>query len=1145
MRHFHKREFQKQILISFLIFFFLFYGNIYCKEHYLLNKNENQEIITVQLYLDPINGYLNIKDNNNFTIDNNCTFINYPCKNFDQIFFGEFNLQNNQLVSWIINLLNNYENLPYYNNLTSFESVTSHVTIRNYYSINFKEITISKENSGTFLSNNAIGFDIDFINLNIKYLGIWGNNEKSQSFLIRFTNCKIEMGVSILARTNFIFKNCIFEKSLSIMTTTYLLFENCKFKNTYLTIELKTIQSPVIVINSCNFYNSIIMNSFSTDTTEGTVILENNLFEFYSFNEFLQNNINFNKNYKNILLVIGFRKIEITKCKFISNFTISGILLNCEYCDSIINESNFTKLYTHKYGGAIYSNGFINYEIKYSNFIENISELGGGAISIQNYKPITISDCNFYNNTQLNNLLYKEETTNNFKWIGGGAIYIINMQQYNSKFYLKNNIFKYNKAESLGGAILYLNCIYFLNENNLFEENYSGFSGGAIAVTSLQNLDRTNNPCYIFNNYLIIKNNFAKEFGGGIFTDRCTLNFDPNLEFKDNIAGWLGGGIYTIMNKKGDYYKLNDFNIKNNYILNSNNIKDIKYKTLQNIAGYPTKMLIFKKEKDNILKLQSSPGQLISLLISFLDEFNNNVTISNMNNYFSFNIHNPQDVKITNLLFLNNTNNNYISFQFLIFPTTYNLPIEDDYSQLQFQLTNKLIPLKEIELSEYLNFTMSSCDIGQTLSSRVNDQNIVIYYCSNTLTILLSVAIPIGIIFIFILIITILLARKLRQVIRENRRKANAERELTKKLIEFEEKYLDLDVDSNRLFKHWIINAEDLKIESKIGEGGSGRVFRARWKTNEVALKTIKLNNEELQSDFFENEASLLSSLRHPNIVTFYGICISDNLKFIVTEYMNGGSLENLLKECKTKKKTLSLKQKLSILLDVSTGMSYLNELNPPIIHRDLKPANILLTKDLSTKITDFGLSKKIVGSKTDSGDGLSNTSQFGTLFYMPPEITFGTHYNEKCDVYSFAVIMWQILFEELVLFNPDYINDLKISLFMSTEEKMSYSSLKIENPLLTAKLVSEGLRLPIPKLLNNVNNALTVEEEKKLFIWMTNFMDGEDLEEAIIFKVLLNYFKLIDSCWKQDYNQRPSFSFISKQLNELLSQVDNVHYYK
>jgi len=217
----------------------------------------------------------------------------------------------------------------------------------------------------------------------------------------------------------------------------------------------------------------------------------------------------------------------------------------------------------------------------------------------------------------------------------------------------------------------------------------------------------------------------------------------------------------------------------------------------------------------------------------------------------------------------------------------------------------------------------------------------------------------------------------------------------------------NLKAEKNQIM---LINIEDLKFGPKIGVGGYGEVSLGRWHHTEVAIKRVFQKNGDAGMDNFLKEIKLMSKLSHPNILLFIGACITSTDLFLVTEYMSKGSVYNIIHNNTTTipsgrklKVVLKLERKLKMLLDSSKGMLYLHTLQPPIIHRDLKTQNLLVDEYWRVKLCDFGLSR-IQVSET--------MSRLGTLQYSAPEILRGEHYTEKADVYSFGIIIWEMLTE-------------------------------------------------------------------------------------------------------------------------------------
>src|SRR3990167_38392 len=149
-----------------------------------------------------------------------------------------------------------------------------------------------------------------------------------------------------------------------------------------------------------------------------------------------------------------------------------------------------------------------------------------------------------------------------------------------------------------------------------------------------------------------------------------------------------------------------------------------------------------------------------------------------------------------------------------------------------------------------------------------------------------------------------------------------------------------------------------------------------------------------------------MSNLRHPNILLFIGACFDEGKYSIITEFMPMGSLQDVLF---SKKINFSFKQRILVLKEISLGMNWLHSLSPPLLHRDLKSGNILLDNNFNVKISDFGLSAiKHIDERGNIING-----PVGSPFYMAPEILLNSSPEPKSDVYSFSIIMWEVLTNE------------------------------------------------------------------------------------------------------------------------------------
>ncbi|KAI4347249.1 hypothetical protein L6164_008077 [Bauhinia variegata] len=194
---------------------------------------------------------------------------------------------------------------------------------------------------------------------------------------------------------------------------------------------------------------------------------------------------------------------------------------------------------------------------------------------------------------------------------------------------------------------------------------------------------------------------------------------------------------------------------------------------------------------------------------------------------------------------------------------------------------------------------------------------------------------------------------------------------------------------------------EEITLGERIGLGSYGEVYRGEWRGTEVAVKKFldqDISGESLEE--FKSEVQIMKRLRHPNVVLFMGAVIRPPNLSIVTEFLPRGSLYRLIHRPNNQ---LDERRRLRIALDAARGMNYLHNCSPMIVHRDLKSPNLLVDKNWVVKVCDFGL------SRMKNSTFLSSRSTAGTAEWMAPEVLRNEPSNEKCDVFSYGVILWEL----------------------------------------------------------------------------------------------------------------------------------------
>uniref|UniRef100_A0A182R465 mitogen-activated protein kinase kinase kinase n=1 Tax=Anopheles funestus TaxID=62324 RepID=A0A182R465_ANOFN len=264
------------------------------------------------------------------------------------------------------------------------------------------------------------------------------------------------------------------------------------------------------------------------------------------------------------------------------------------------------------------------------------------------------------------------------------------------------------------------------------------------------------------------------------------------------------------------------------------------------------------------------------------------------------------------------------------------------------------------------------------------------------------------------------------------------------------------------------IQFHELDLKEVIGVGGFSKVHRAFLNGEEVAVKASRQEDEfEVARQNVLQEAKLFWSLKHPNIVSLKGVCLDPKTLCLVMEYARGGSLNKILAGRKIPPNVL-----VDWAIQIARGMKYLHcEAPISVIHRDLKSSNVLISESIqhghllnkTLKITDFGLAREAYRT--------TRMSAAGTFAWMPPEVIKSGTYSKASDVWSYGVLLWELLTGE-------------------TPYK-GFDSLSV-----AYGVAVNTLALPIPK---------TCPE---------------------------SWGKLMKSCWEIDPHRRPSFKEIEKDLD-------------
>ncbi|PRP88848.1 serine/threonine protein kinase [Planoprotostelium fungivorum] len=246
----------------------------------------------------------------------------------------------------------------------------------------------------------------------------------------------------------------------------------------------------------------------------------------------------------------------------------------------------------------------------------------------------------------------------------------------------------------------------------------------------------------------------------------------------------------------------------------------------------------------------------------------------------------------------------------------------------------------------------------------------------------IAVIAAVGAVFVISIIIVIIVVRKKRnEKSREN------------------EETADISLLSNALK----IDFDELKNSRIVGEGAFGVVSLCWWRKTQVAVKQMTssktITTKALQE--FLGEVQIMQNLRpHPNVVLFMGVCVPPQPFCIVTEFCDRGSLLNYLRSSQN----IPVEEQFRLISGIALGMLHLH--SERIVHRDLAARNVLLSKHLEPKIGDFGMSR-LTEAENNAG---KTQNDIGPIKWMAPEAISSHEYSIKSDVFSFGVVVWEIV---------------------------------------------------------------------------------------------------------------------------------------
>eukprot|EP01117_Protostelium_nocturnum_P016233 TRINITY_DN6379_c0_g1_i2.p1 TRINITY_DN6379_c0_g1~~TRINITY_DN6379_c0_g1_i2.p1 ORF type:complete len:812 (-),score=256.47 TRINITY_DN6379_c0_g1_i2:21-2456(-) len=672
-------------------------------------------------------------------------------------------------------------------------------------------------------------------------------------------------------------------------------------------------------------------------------------------------------------------QILVSNCNFRNNsatefyggaFYIGGKLSTLDVTNSVMQLNRAKSL-----GGAV-SVAVTGDSVNFAgcSFLDNESKEKGGAMSISGTFDTSVSTSSFYRNIAPQaGAVYLNPTSNRVTFdssdfeaneasqTDGGAISIEGSADSLS---IRGVQFTENKSQRSGGAtslgltsklVGFYGCV--LNQNNAKKQ------GGAIQV---QSTSYTIDSLHL--NETSATGNVAEQ-GAVIYLPNSVSSFyaDSNV-IQQNTATLEGGGIYVNQVKKisvaNSIFSSNAGSNGGALFVLSSGVKRI-----EGDATFSASNSTFTSNKAS----SNGGGIYLDAPLGYLSDSASSGNEAAMNGGGLF----------LNSGVLHLSSNSFSNGDLLYLSESGTLKLDQSTADLSFvDCTSGKTASLNSDGNVNCQVTNVTIDGGNNLGNSVQ----YIKEAQNNLNVIIGASVGGGVLFLIIIAVFVVLILRMRKQRKERRNNFDN---------------IDLSTINLGGAKSSVVKFDEIKNLREVGSGAFGVVFYGEWRELHVAVKQIKSEDVTAhQLNEFLREVEILQGLRsHPNVVMFLGITFPPDPLSLITEFCEAGGLYDYLR-----KNEVSHDQKMKFIYNIARGMLHLHL--EKIVHRDLAVRNILLSKHLECKVSDFGLSRQ---SQTVDSASVT-TTEVGPLKWMSPESITRREYSSRSDVWSFGVVVWEIV---------------------------------------------------------------------------------------------------------------------------------------